>query len=98
MPFRQCAVSPPKLLVPETQVNVISVLCSIDNLGSTVTFSHTMLLIEQSPGTKMSKSFGRIEDEIVFDYKLILRIFVNFVFIPHHKRFTYVNNLEGFLD
>ena len=77
---------------------MISVPCSTDNLESTITFSHTMLLVEQSPGTKMSKNFGRIEDEIAFDYKLILRIFVNFVFIPRHKRFTYVNNLEGFLD
>ena len=77
---------------------MISVPCSTGNLGSTVTFSHTMLLVEQSPVTKMSKSFGRIEDEIAFDYKLILRIFVDFIFIPHHKRFTYVNNLEGFLD
>ena len=67
MPFLQCAVSPPKLLVPETQVNVISAPCSIGNLKSTVTFSHTMLLIEQSPGTRMSKSFRRIEDEIAFD-------------------------------
>ena len=98
VPFWQCAVSPPKLLVPETQVNVISVPCSTDNLGSTVTFSHTMLLVEQSPVTKMSKSFGQIKDEIAFDYKLILRIFVNFVFIPDHQRFAYVNSSEGFLD